>query len=107
MSCLLLARDAHGFLRRTRLCVGVRVLQRQERVGGDGALALTLSAGKQVGDGQLSVGERQRGNLRLQLLEVLLLLLLLHQLEEKRLLLLVLRQSEGRRDNNKSIMRKR
>lgn len=67
------------------------VLQRQEGVGGDGALALALGVGQQVADGQLSGGERDGGNLGrggegLQLLEVLLLL---HQLVEQHLLLLL------------------
>lgn len=73
------------------------VLQRQEGVGSDGALALALGVGQQVADGQLSGGERDGGNLarggeRLQLLEVLLLL---HQLVEQHLLLLLLLLREG------------
>lgn len=67
------------------------VLQRQEGVGGDGALALALGAGQHVVDGQLSGGERDGGNLGrggkgLQLVEVLLLL---HQLVQQHLLLLL------------------
>lgn len=75
------------------------VLQRQEGVGGDGALALALGAGQQVVDGQLSGGERDRGNLGrggegLQLLKVLLLL---HQLVEQHLLVLLgERRREGK-----------
>lgn len=95
-SCLFLPCDAHGLLGEPRLLCprGVRVsmcvLQHQEGVGGDGALALALGAGQQVVDGQLSGGERDGGNLGrggegLQLLEVLLLL---HQLVEQHLLLL-------------------
>lgn len=99
MSCLLLAGDAHGFfcdpgLSRPRaVCVGVCVLQCEEGVGGDGALAL------QVGEGQLRAGQRHGGHLArggegLQLLQVLMLLL--DQLQEQRLLLLVLSQrAEG------------
>lgn len=73
------------------------VLQRQEGVGGDGALALALGAGQQVVDGQLSGGEWDGGNLGrggegLQLLEVLLLL---HQLVEQHLLLLLGEEREG------------
>lgn len=64
--------------------VSVCVLQGQEGVGGDGALALALGAGHQVVDGQLSGGEGDGRNLGLQLLEVLLL----HQLVERLLLLL-------------------
>lgn len=85
-SCLLLPGDAHGLLGEPRLLlpravhVGVRVLQRQEGVGGDGALA--LSAGQQV-DGQLGGGGGGEG---LQLLEVLLLL---HEPVEQRLLLIL------------------
>ncbi|TNN59499.1 hypothetical protein EYF80_030314 [Liparis tanakae] len=65
--------------------------ERQEGVGGDGALALALGAGQQVVDGQLRAGERDGGNMGrggegLQLLEVLLLL---HQLVEQHLLLLL------------------
>lgn len=93
LSCLLLACDAHGLLRQPRLLhtrgrvrVGVRVLQGQEGVGGDGALAFALGARQQVVDGQLRGGEGDGGNLGLQLLEVLLLL---HQLVEGLLLLLL------------------
>lgn len=64
--------------------VAVRVLQGQEGVGGDGALALALGAGQQGVDGKLSAGEGDGRNLGLQLLEVLLL----HQLVERLLLLL-------------------
>lgn len=76
--------------------VGVCVLQCQEGVGGDGALALALGAGQQVVDGQLSGREWDGGNLGrggegLQLLEVLLL----HQLVEQHLLLLL--GSRGRK----------
>lgn len=83
------------------------VLQRQEGVGSDGALALALGVGQQVADGQLSGGERDGGNLarggeRLQLLEVLLLL---HQLVEQHLLLLLLllreRRGRGRRQKER------
>lgn len=70
------------------------VLQRQEGVGGDGALALALGVGQQVVDGQLSRGERDGGNLGLQLLEVLLLL---HQLIEQHLLLLLREAGEENR----------
>lgn len=75
------------------------MLQRQEGVGGDGALALALGAGQQVVDGQLSGGERDGGNLGrggegLQLLEVLLLL---HQLVEQHLLLLLGERDGGRK----------
>lgn len=71
--------------------VGVCVLQRQEGVGSDGALALAGGAGQQVVDGDLSGGEGDGGNLGrggegLQLLEVLLLL---HQLVEQHLLLIL------------------
>lgn len=65
--------------------VGVCVLQGQEGVGGDGALAFALGARQQVVDGQLRGGEGDGRNLGLQLLEVLLLL---HQLVEGLLLLL-------------------
>lgn len=68
------------------------VLQRQEGVGGDGALA--LGVGQQVVDGQLSRGERDGGNLGLQVLEVLLLL---HQLIEQHLLLLLREAGEENR----------
>lgn len=66
------------------------MLQRQEGVGGDGALALALGTRQQVVDGQLSRGEWYGGNLGrrgegLQLLEILLL----HQLVEQHLLLLL------------------
>lgn len=81
------------------------VLQRQEGVGGDGALALALGVGQQVADGQLSGGERDGGNLGrggegLQLLEVLLLL---HQLVEQHLLLLLGggREREGAREGGR------
>lgn len=83
------------------------VLQRQEGVGSDGALALALGVGQQVADGQLSGGEWDGGNLarggeRLQLLEVLLLL---HQLVEQHLLLLLLllreRRGRGRRQRER------
>lgn len=72
------------------------VLQSQEGVSSDGALALALGAGQQVVDGQLSGGEWDGGNLRrggegLQLLEVLLLL---HQLVEQHLLLLLVTGGE-------------
>lgn len=71
--------------------VSVCVLQRQEGVGSDGALALARGAGQQVVDGDLSGGEGDGGNLGrggegLQLLEVLLLL---HQLVEQHLLLIL------------------
>lgn len=80
--------------------VGVCVLQRQEGVGGDGALALALGAGQQVVDGQLSGREWDGGNLGrggegLQLLEVLLL----HQLVEQHLLLLL--GSRGRKQGGR------
>lgn len=65
--------------------VGVCVLQGQEGVGGDGALAFALGARQQVVDGQLRGGEGDGRNLGLQLLEVLLLL---DQLVEGLLLLL-------------------
>lgn len=66
------------------------VLQRQEGVGRDGALALALGARQQVVDGQLSGGEWDGGNLgrggeRLQLVEILML----HQLVQQHLLLLL------------------
>ena len=103
-SCLLLPCDAHGFLCEPRLLrpravrVGVCVLQRQEGVGSDGALALALRGGQQVVDGQLSRGERDGGNLGrggegLQLLEVLLLL---HQLVEQHLLLILGGKQRGK-----------
>lgn len=72
--------------------VGVHVLQGQEGVGGDGALAFALGAWQQVVDGQLSGGEGDGRNLGVQLLEVLLLL---HQLVEGLLLLLL--EVEGER----------
>lgn len=64
--------------------VGVCVLQGQEGVGGDGALAFALGARQQVVDGQLSGGEGHGRNLQV---------LLLHQLVEGLLLLL---QGEGK-----------
>lgn len=87
------------------MCVRVCVLQRQEGVGGDGALALALGAGQQVVDGQLSRGERDGGNLGrggegLQLLEVLLLL---HQLVEQHLLLLLGERDGGRKGGGRRI----
>lgn len=82
------------------------VLQSQERVGGDGALALALGGGQQVIDGQLSGRERDRGGGEgLQLLEVLLLL---HELVEQHLLLLLQdRERERVRESTKDRNNKR
>lgn len=111
MSCLLVASMAHAFLcnpglsGRRAVRVGVRVLQREEGVGGDGALALALAAGQQVGDGQLSTRERHGGDLgrggeglQMEVLLLLVVLLLLNQLEEQRLLLLLLLLVLGQRE---------
>lgn len=96
MSCLFLPHHAHdllgqpGFLRAGGVSVGVRVLQCQEGVGSDGALARGAATARQVGGGERrDGGSVAGGGERLQLLEVLLLLLLLlHQLVEQHLLLL-------------------